>query len=275
MDPYRPGPALLAPAAGGGDALRFPPANAPLPAVDQHIVKPETRAEIINGALHFAPPADEPHATMHLDLAYVLCAHVAPGYRAAVDMLTRTGHTSDFAPDASVYPAERDPATGGRKLEDLAIEIVSEQPLGVATEKAQELARRGVRRIFCVAVRKRKMLEWSRETSAFSPLPDTAEIRDPAFIRPLPVRAVLDATEADGAVIKALLAKGSPALRALRDEGRLEGQRAALLTLLGARGLSPDAALRERIASCTDPAALERWTARAAVASMLEAIFRP
>src|SRR5688572_11201864 len=107
MDPARPEAALFAPGALGGDTMRFPANNEALPAIDEHIVSADTRAEIIDGRLHFAPPADEPHATAHIDLAYLLRAHVAPGYRGAVDMLTRTSHTSDFAPDASVYPAAR------------------------------------------------------------------------------------------------------------------------------------------------------------------------
>jgi hypothetical protein len=249
--------------------MRFPSRDEALPAIDEHIVSAETRAEIIDGRLHFAPPADEPHATAHIDLAYLLRAHVAPGYRGAVDMLTRTSHTSDFAPDASVYPAERDPATGGRKLEELAFEIASEQSIGVPTMKARELAKRGVRRVFCILVKKRAVLEWSREDDDWRPLPDTAMIEDPTLVRPLPARALLDAADADTAAVQALLAKGSRAIEAIR----LEGLAMALLTLLAARGLAIDAGTRERISSCSSSEALKGWISRAAVASTLAEIF--
>lgn len=55
-------------------------------------------------------------------------------------MLTRSRLESDFAPDASVYEAERDAETGGRRLEQLAFEIVNEQALGTQTTKARALS---------------------------------------------------------------------------------------------------------------------------------------
>ena len=61
-------------------------------------------------------PSNRPHGKKHLDLAYVLGAHVAEGYEGAVDLLTRTSDDSDYAPDASIYPEARDPETGGRKM---------------------------------------------------------------------------------------------------------------------------------------------------------------
>ena len=51
---------------------------------------------------------------MNSRLAYVLGASVRPGYRCAVDLLTRANRFRDVAPDASVVEAERDEETGGR-----------------------------------------------------------------------------------------------------------------------------------------------------------------
>lgn len=237
------------------------------PAVDDRLAPPETRIEYLDGVEMFAHPADEPHATIHLDLAYVLGAHVAPGFRVALDMLTRTDAASDFAPDASVYPLSPDPATGGRRIEALAFEIVSRQRLSVATTKARKLAARGVRRLFCIHVKRRRMLEWSQATSAWAPLPAAAEIDDPAFARPVPVRAILDATEADDAVAKALIAREVPALRALEargeargeTRGRVRGARNALLVALRARGLPLPEATLARIEACEDLQRLDRW----------------
>jgi Uma2 family endonuclease len=198
--------------------------------VDDRIVAPESRAEIVQGTLVLSPPADEEHAVPHADLAYVLRAHVKPGFNVAIDMLTRTSKTDDFAPDASVYEAARDPETGARQLEQLAFEIVSEQPLSVQTTKARELVRRGVRRIFCLVVKQGKLIEWSAPTDGWSATPLGA-IDDPCFVQPLPALALLQAATADGAVLRALRMKGHPEFDAVREEGREQGLRVGILDL--------------------------------------------
>lgn len=70
------------------------------------------------------------------------------------------------------------------------------------------------------------------------------------------------------------------ALEELRNEGRLEGlQEAAarnLLIVLRARGVAVPDAVRERILAEKDPALLERWIERAAVAtSIVQVIDEP
>ena len=164
-----------------------PPASCDLPPVYERLATPETQEEYFHGELRLKMP---PHATQHSRLAYVLEAHVAEGYLGAVELLTRTGHKTDFAPDASVFPPP-DPATGKRQIEELAFEICSEQDLNVPTEKARELIRRGVRRVFCIVVGgpdhpRRPQLsgsyvtEWSRATNGWSPLPGSPGELDPA-----------------------------------------------------------------------------------------------
>jgi Uma2 family endonuclease len=117
----------------------------PPPAVDERLVMPETRFEIIDGEVVDVPPSDEPHGTLHASLSAILAAHAAPSFRTAVDMLTRTSAKGDMAPDASVFPEERDPETGGRKIEALAFEVVSTEALAHAAKKARALVGRGVR----------------------------------------------------------------------------------------------------------------------------------
>jgi len=190
--------------------------------VDERIVAPESRAEIIEGRLVFSPPAEEKHAVPHADLAYVLRAHVRAGFNVAVDMLTRSGLENDFAPDASVYEAERDTETGGRRLEQLAFEIVNEQALATQTTKARALTARGVRRVFVLVVKHRKLLEWSRETDAWAATPLEA-IDDPVFVRPVRASALASALAADEAVLRALKSKGHPVLDEIREEGRQDG----------------------------------------------------
>ena len=190
----------------------------------------------MEGRLVLSPPSDEKHAVPHADLTYVLRAHVKPGFSVAVDMLTRASEQNDFAPDASVFEAERDPATGGRRLEQLAFEVVNEQALSVQTSKARELTKRGVRRAFCLVTKQGKLLEWSRETDGWSATP-LEEIDDPCFVRPLPAPALLRAALADDAVLRALRAKGHPEFDAVREEGREEGLRLGILDLCESLGI--------------------------------------
>ncbi len=213
--------------------------------MDDRLVAPGSRAEILDGRVVMAPPADEGHAVPHAVLAYVLRAHVTSDFLVAVDLLTRTSEEADFAPDGSVYPRERVPETGGRQLDELAFEIVSEQPLGVPTTKARELARRGVRRIFCLIVKPRRLVEWSRETDGWSAAP-VDRIDDRCFVRLLPASSLLDAVLADDAVTKALRAKRHPEFLAEHaagvEEGVKEGLRTAVRDLCALLGIEIDAA---------------------------------
>lgn len=63
------------------------------------------------------------------------------------------------------------------------------------------------------------------------------------------------------------------AFEELREEGRREGRveeaARAVLTVLRARGMTVPDALRERILAEKDPAQLERWVERAAVAASI------
>ena len=265
--------------------------DAPLPAVDDRLVKPETRAEIIDGKVYFVAPAGEPHATSHLDLGAVLRAHLARGYSGAIDMLTRTSTDDDFAPDGSVFPTERDPVTGGRKLEEIAFEIASKQSLTVPTRKARKLVKRGVRRVFCIVLKKRRVLEWSRETDAFQPLANDYRIDDRCFVCALPVRALLDGAQSDRAIMEALRAREDATLMTMLDEahdagfdkglnagfdkglnagfdkghdagfekGRLVERRQTLYLVLREKRHIVDDATRQEIDQCTDLATLERW----------------
>lgn len=248
------------------------------PAVDDRLVADGARAEIVRGKLIMVPPAREPHGTTHLTLAYLLAGHVKRGFVGAVDMLTRTSDASDFAPDASVFPVARDARSGGRQLEHLAFEVSDRQPLGVPTTKARELVRRGVRRVFCIVLRQRRVLEWSRATDAWSPLHVDGMIDDPCFATPLPVRALLETGLADGAVVAALDARSHPAIMAIEargeTRGELSGRVASLLRVLAARALVPSARDLVTIRAATDPVVLDRWLVRAVTAQSVAAVLR-
>jgi hypothetical protein len=234
-------------------------------------------------------PADRQHGTKQSQTDRVVGAHVAEGYEVAVDMLTRTSKTSDFAPDVSVFPSAPDPRTKGRQLEELAFEVASKQALKVPTDKARKLVARGVRRVFCVLLKKGRVLEWSRAVDGWATMPEASSIQDPCLVRPLPVAALLDAARADDEMGEALLVKRPPSIRRALSEsegkgvkkGRLEGEkkgrvveaRNAVRRVLARRGLPVDAQDAARIDTCTDLATLERWLDQAvAAASTAEAL---
>ena len=100
------------------------------------------------------------------------------------------------------------------------------------------------------------------------PSPAPFSIEDPCLAHPLEVAALLDAAAADDAVAAALAAKGNPVIEGLKAESKAE----AVVSVLEARGLAPDEAVRRRILSCRDPSQLESWLARAAVASSLDEV---
>jgi hypothetical protein len=244
-------------------------------AVDERLVMPETRFEVIDGEVVYVSPADCPHASAHSKLSALLEACVAPEYDATVDMLTRTGEMGDMAPDASIYPREPDPKTGGRQLEALAFEVVSTESLSHAAVKAARLVARGVRRVFAIDVGRAKALEWSRRTDGWEILAPEAVVTDEALAAPLVIRDLLGAARVDDALARALLARSNPVLdaaladREARGEARGEakGRAAGIFNLLAARGIAVDEATRARIAATRDLALLDRWLLTAATCS--------
>lgn len=282
---------LFAPGASAV-ALRLPSAGS-LPRVDEHLVRPETREEMVRGRRMLAMPANPPHADQHCELDFVVRGHVAPGYISSSDLLTRAAAQSNFATDTCIRKRGDDPGTGARYLEELAFEVVNEQTVKDVTDRAEDLVARGVRRFFALFVKRGKVSEW--RAGAWVELDAASSIDDPCLVRPIAVRALLGAAEADNAVARALVDKKNPVLMALQAESRAAGEAAgeaagraagktagqaagmaagqaagmarAILAVLSSRGVAVSDEVRARIASCTDGATLERWIARAAVAS--------
>ena len=261
-----------------------------LPPVDSRLIAPESRYEVEDGRVVYVPPADEPHGTRHSKISALVEACAGTDYDVASDMLTRTSEVDDVAPDVSVFRAERDPETGGRRLEELAFEIVSTERLSHAGKKAQKLVSRGVRRVFAVDVARQRAFEWSVELGTWSLLPASAEIEDPALAAPLPVEALVREAKADDAVARALLAKQNgviqSALRAQREagheegreagreEGRMEARFEAVLTLLHGRGLVPSEEERQRLLATREASELEALLVRAATCTSVADLLR-
>ena len=244
----------------------------PLPAVDERLVMPETRFEIIDGEVVDVPPSDEPHGTLHASLSAILAVHAGPGFSTAVDMLTRTSAKGDMAPDASVFPAERDPETGGRRIEALAFEVVSTEALTHAAKKARALVGRGVRRVFAIDVSRRRALEWSRATDTWTMLDKGGSIADEALVRPMAVAALVDTTLRDDVVAEALLEKKNPVLEGALVAAETRGKAAALCAVLSARGLKVKKKAAARIHAATS-AELDAWLGRAATCGSVEELF--
>ena len=274
MDEKRSGLSLKAPAAPG--VPLHLPGRGSFPAVDDHLVVPEaTRDEIIAGRRVIAYPALPPHANQQTELGYVVRGKVASGYLTPSDLLTRVGEKSDFATDVCVYKNGIDPATGERYLEEIAFEVISTQTERDVTEKAIEMTRRGVRRIFGIWVKgRRRTCEWS--AGSWRELDAESHIEDRCLATPLKVAALLDAAEADNAVAEGLIAKGNPTILQFgakaEARGEARGVARSILKLLETRGIAVSPAKREEILGCTDLERLDRWLLRAGVATSADEI---
>jgi hypothetical protein len=82
---------------------------------------------------------------------------------------------------------------------------------------------------------------------------------------------MLDAAQADRAVVEALAARGVPAMHerdaAAEARGRAAGLAEAILQILETRAILLSAGQRQEILGCSDPARLGRWLVKAMSAS--------
>ena len=217
---------LLAPSYSGSGALRLPSHREALPAVDDRLVQPETREQLVRGRRVVAMPSNPPHGDRHFKLDYVIGAHVKDGYVGSTDLLTRSAARSDFATHTCVRRDGVDPRTDTRYLEEVAFEVVNEQSLRDVTEQAEDLTARGVRRVMAIFVKKGEVCEWSAKGGGWKKLDPESTFVDRTLALPVPVRALLDAAEADNAVARALLAKNNPVLDELKIRSEQKGKEA-------------------------------------------------
>lgn len=243
------------------------------PCVDDHVVRPETREEMVRGRVLHAVPANPPHADAHVDVAFAVRGLARPGYTVADDLLTRFAERSDFASDLSVRKAGTDSSTGERYLEELAFEVVNTQSEHDITERAEDMTARGVRRMFAIFVKRREVAEWSPVEGRFQPLPADGRIEDECLVAPLPVRALLDAASSEEAGAVGLLLKKNPVVvRAVQEgiaetrresqaEGRRQGLLEAIEIVCDALGLELSAERRASLGPM-DAAALKWLLAR-------------
>jgi hypothetical protein len=287
-------PAYGTPQREPSSPVREPPTRARrklrLPAVDDRLARPEEGEEYVDderfGWETMAGEAD--HADPQCQLAYVVRACVAAAYVASTELLTRTDKKSDFATDVCVRRKGTDPETGGRFLEEISFEVANSQTLSKLEKRAKKLVARGVRRVFGILVKAEKVQEWTRDGWKERPL--SGEVRDQAFKKPLRIRAILDAADADRLVAEALWEKREPYLVKLVADGRAEGVAEgeakglaegeakglaegeamglaeAILRTFDHHGITLDADNRQEILSCRDTALLRRWLDQALLA---------
>jgi hypothetical protein len=258
------------------------PGRGPFPLVDDHLVEPEvTRDEIINGRRVVAFPAEAPHGDKQVDLDTLLRIHVAPGFIASADLISRFAAKSDFASDTCVRRAGIDPATGRRYLEEIAFEVVSTQSESKVVEKAEVMHHRGVRRIFGVWVKgRRRVCEWSTESGSWRLLDEGSQIEDSCLATPLPVKALLDDALVRRAVVQALESQGEPAIQELKAAAEARGEARAkargiagsILDVLESRGIAVSSTQREEILGCADVDRSKRRLRRAAVAASADEV---
>jgi hypothetical protein len=284
MDEKRAGLSLKAPARSGGSFHL--PGRGSVPLVDDHLVEPEvTRDEIINGRRVVASPSEAPHGDKQVDLDTLLRIHIAPGFIASADLITRFAAQSDFASDTCVRREGTDPATGRRYLEEIVFEIVSTQSERRVSEKAEVMHNRGVRRIFGLWVKgRRKVCEWSAGSRSWRLLEEESRIEDPCLATPLPVQVLLDAALIRRAVVQALEDQGEPAIQELKAaaevrgeargevRGEARGTARSILDVLESRGIAVSPAQREEILDCSDVERSKRRLRRAAVAASADEV---
>lgn len=256
------------------------------PRVSDYAVEPESGQEMFNGEVREASPAGPKHSRQHAQVDFVLGAYVTSGYGTDTDLLTRQASQHNFASDTSIRKNGIDPATGDRYLEELAFEIKSTQSTENLEQRVRIMAARGVRRIFAIPVRgdaagseiiAGPVAEWMHTEDRWRLYRDDERIADPCLCEPLPVRALLDAVEADDAVAQALLHKGNRVLVRYGDtraaDGRKDAAREHIHLILHERGIGIDTATHARIAACSDLTVLQRWVVRAALVASAPELF--
>jgi Putative restriction endonuclease len=276
------------------------PLEKSFPRIDDHLIKPEvSQFELIRGREVDVSGSDPPHADAQSRLSFLILAHVVGGFIVASELLTRMAEKSNFATDVCIRKDGIDPETNTRYLEEIAFEIVNTQRKRNVTEKADDMAIRGVRRVFAVFLKAGQVAEWSAEQRKFIPLEKEALIHDPVFVRPVPVQAILDQTLGEDEAAQALITKRNRAivkherdvetkgrkkgLAEGRKQGRVEGHkqgidqglevgRQLLLGMIQMRFGEVPAAIKRKI-EAANAVALQAWGQKALAGASLHDVF--
>lgn len=266
-------PSLLAPGESSSSAVRLP-ARDESPPVDEFLDPPEvTRYERLGGRRFEAMPSNPEHGDPHLILDQLVASHVQEGFVGSTDLKTRVSSDQEFASDTCIRKAGVD-KDGHRHLEELSFEIVSKRSKADTDARAKAFAERGVRRQIAIFVERGEVCEWSTASQGWRVIDPRRTIKDPCLVRPLEVRALLDAGRAEIATALALEAKNNPVIVNVREEGRQEGQATIVLRLIEKKFGAQSEQVKERVlhASLDD---LITWTDRLLDAVTIDDVFAP
>lgn len=142
-------------------------------------------------------------------------------------------------------------------------------------DKIAELLAAGTRQVWVVRLVGPRRVEVHRPDGPMRVYTTSDVLELPGVLRnPVPVRALFDRDAAHEVVLRNLLQRrGYANLDDVREEGREEGIREAILALLRGRGLAVDAMVEARLQACHDQEILRRWLLNAAQADRAELIF--
>lgn len=236
------------------------------------------RYELSNGHPVYCAPAKRDHAGPNVTGAEVLDTDPDvewAGFDAGFTPEPRTLR----APDVAVAPAgdERDWL---RTAPPLALEYAgSGQDEADLKLKIAELLSAGTRQVWVVRLVGPRRVEVHQAGQPMRTALPGEELTAPGILRnPVPVEALYDRAAGHRAVLRNLLQReGYESIEAVRAEGIgkgiEQGIAQSILALLEDRGLKIDPLDRERITTCRDSAALQRWLLRAARVDNAPAIF--
>jgi hypothetical protein len=141
--------------------------------------------------------------------------------------------------------------------------------------KIAELLAAGTRWVWVVRLVGPRRVEIHERGAAMRAVGEEASLTAPGVLGlPVPVRALYDRDAAHEVTLRNLLAaRGFGSLDAVREEGREEASRSALLAAIEARGWRLDAEAARRVADCRDLPTLRAWLTRAVVAAAVDAVF--
>jgi len=155
--------------------------------------------------------------------------------------------------------------------------VVYERSAEDTARRARAFADRGVRRQVAIFVKSGEVKEWSKAKQGWRALDLRRSLRDPCLARPLPLRALFNAAEAEVAMALALEAKGNPAIVRMKEKsearGEARGRAESLLAFLEGRGFTLPEEARKRVLATTDRGTFERWSRLAGTASSLDEVF--
>jgi hypothetical protein len=182
------------------------------------------------------------------------------------------------APDVSVGGIADEPgwATGAPPL---AVEYADTgQDEAELEKKIVELFSGGTKYVWVVRLTGPRRVEVHQKGKKMRLARPGEDLTAPGILKnPVPVLALFDREAAHRATFRNLLQRqGYESLDDVRAEGETKGaaggRRAALLSVLQARGLAVSPAAQERIEGTSDVATLDAWIVRAATAMSLDAV---